>query len=255
VVGDDAPLFENVYQAAKLVLFTPRHTQMLNGKPTLRRAECTVRPEGKTWLGELRGTDALQHNAEIIATMLRSAAVRSQYPKHMRGHIVGSIDWRDPEAPLLDYRSTRAQYIEMFGACLRNASSQSAIDLLRSTLRAGQDVILAETDGPHLDRRNDYLAQKLDFAEDGCLLVTREAFRAVAADTRHCFGHCWTFAKALVGDETWQVPLEVEFPRRARKRIAEAISKSQNADEAFRARKAARAAATRASRGDQHTDS
>lgn len=87
------PLFENAYQAAKIAPWTCRHTQMLNGEAVLKRGEFTLPiPAGKL-ASTITSGQAWKANKQVISEILSSSCpIRSQYPKHLRRHIIGSID-------------------------------------------------------------------------------------------------------------------------------------------------------------------
>ena len=197
------PRFENVYQAAKVAIWTPKHCQMLNGRPVLKRQETTLFDGDLERLkSEITGGEAQAANADVITRMLdpTAPAIRSQYPKHLRGHIIGSIDWDDLGAPLLAYGAARAKYGEQFQRALEHsAPARQILHELRQALEEGKRILIAETDGPDLCKRSEYLRAGVeDFTEEGLMRVTATSWRVVSADLTRCFGHCWYVARLLL---------------------------------------------------------
>ena len=140
------PLFENAYQAAKVAPWTCKHTQMLNGKAVLKRDEITLPFDDGDIASNNTSGQAWTANKDVINEILSSSLpIRSQYPKHIRKHITGSIDWRDRDAHLMNYAATRECYGDMFADCI-NANSQ-ALQIIRGVkeaLAAGENVIICK---------------------------------------------------------------------------------------------------------------
>ena len=239
------PLFENLYQAAKVSTFTPRHNQMLNGRSVLVRDMKKFFGDGSARrIADITGREALEANYTVIQRMLRADAqpIRSQFPKHMRSNIIGSIDWDNLDGSLLSYSEARKQYGKLFQESMEN--SNTAVDLLgklAEALSQGKRIVIAETDGPDLSLRQKYIEKGVEyFDEDGLMLVTPKAFSVVSSDLSKCFGHCWHVARALLN-----LPSDFNtFPLKEIS-IADSLSEAMLAHRVFTEMKASRAKATR----------
>jgi len=243
-------LFENAYQAAKVAPWTCNHTQMLNGKAVLRRGEFTLPFDDGEIASNITSGQAWTANKDVINEILSSSCpIRSQYPKHLRRHIIGSIDWRDRRAPLMDYAATRASYGEMFSDCINaNLEALHIISGIKEALTAGENVVICETDGPCLERREDYLAAGVeDFAGDGLLRVTTKAWDVVSADMSRCLGHCWHLAR-IVLDMNHVASIQ---PSICEDTIATLVLRTKATDTAFRHAKTAKAQETRKRNRDE----
>lgn len=244
------PLFENAYQAAKVAPWTCKHTQMLNGKAVLKRGEFTLPFDDAQIASTITSGQAWTANKDVINEILSSSLpIRSQYPKHLRKHIIGSIDWRDRRAPLLDYATTRECYGEMFADCINaNTKALHIISGVKEALAAGESVVICETDGPCLEKREDYLAAGVeDFAADGLLRVTTKAWDVVSADLSRCFGHCWHLARMV---------LRINHVAPVRRSICEdtfatLVLRTKAADKAFHEAKKEKARETRKRNRDE----
>ena len=241
------PRFENVYQAAKVAVWTPNHSQMLNGRAVLKRQETTLFNEDLGRLtSAITGREAQAANAETIRSMLDPTApsIRSQYPKHIRGHIVGSIDWDDLDAPLLGYGAARAKYGEQFQRALEHSAPTRQLLLeLRQALAEGKRILIAETDGPDLCQRSDYLRAGVEeFTEDGLMRVTATSWQVVSGDLSRCFGHCWHVARLLL-----DLPnIHSAAPQGlSPQTLAESVKRAKDAHAAFRRDIASKTAATK----------
>ena len=243
---DGSPWFENVYQAAKVSAWTPKHTQLLNNKAVFKRNETLLFADcSELLVPEITGRQALQENAVAIGGMLNpeAAPIRSQYPKHIRSCIIGSIDWDNLDGPLLGYSAVREKYGEQFEKCLKH--SKAAVQLmqkLRAALMKGERILIAETDGPDLSRRPDYLRAGVEeFNEDGIMLVTEKAWEVVSADITRCFGHCWHIARLLLDLPNSHQNI-AQLPRAS---IADCVLKAKRVHDDFNKGKASKAAATK----------
>lgn len=247
------PRFENVYQAAKVAVWTPHHCQMLNGRPVLKRQETTLfSDEPGRLTSEITGAEAQAANADTIRRMLDPAApaIRSQYPKHMRGHIVGSIDWDDLDAPLLKYGAARAKYGEQFQRALEHsASARQLLHELRQALGQGKRILIAETDGPDLCKRSEYLRAGVEeFTEDGLMRVTAASWQVVSSDLTRCFGHCWHVARLLLDLPNVHSAAPQGVPVQT---LAENVERAKEAHGAFKRSIASKRAATKKRRLEQ----
>lgn len=149
----------------------------------------------------------------------------------------------------MDHAATRASYGEMFADCINaNPEALHIISGVKEALAAGENVVICETDGPCLDKREEYLnAGVEEFTADGLLRVTTQAWDVVSADMSRCFGHCWHLARMVLGIS------HVAFFRRSvcEETIATLILRTQAADKAFREAKKAKGRETRKRKRDE----
>jgi hypothetical protein len=241
------PRFENIYQAAKVAVWTPKHCQMLNQKPVFRRSETTLFADmdGGKLVSEITGREALVANADVIGRMVDPAmpAVRSQYPKHLRSCIIGSIDWDDLDAPLLGYGAVRKQYGDQFQKSLKHsAAARQVLDSLGEALKQGKRILIAEPDGPDLYKRSEYLRAGVEeFTEDGLMRVTAQSWQVVSADLTRCFGHCWHVARLLLDLPNVHPAAEPV----TRLTLEDCMQKSRQTHDNFRSSKASKTASTK----------
>jgi len=245
------PLFENAYQAAKFCVWSPRHSQMLNGKVAFRTEgfECPGElMRGGVRIDALRGREVWEAEGDRMKAVLEShVPIRSKFPKHMRKCIVGAINWKDISGPLLNYQEGRRHYGDMFTDCVQhNSPSMALLHKIRTTLEAGSDVIIAETDGPHLSAQEEYAQQGLDFSlNTGLLHLTEEAFRFAYRDVEHIFGHGYWLAAQVLSLPT---PAAQPHAQLSQRTLQKARDDARQTDDRFRLAKNAKAAETRASK-------
>ena len=199
-------------------------------------------------LSHVTGRMAVAENVDVLRKMMTADAhpIRSQYPKHMRQKISGSIDWENLDGPLLDYTNSRKQYGDMFQRCLdASPRSQRLLQTLRQEIINGKRVVIAETDGPDLLQRDIYIEKGVEeFTTDGLMRVTPKAWEVVSNDTSRCFGHCWHICRLLL-DLPNEHPTSIRFDDML---VTDLIAEAKRTDKQFRISKKVKAKKTREKR-------
>lgn len=115
----------------------------------------------------------------------------------------GSIDENDR----LDYIQSRKR-IYVYEYC-RLVKKEAKFQELQDRLKAGENLLIIEVDGPHQESLN-YYKQKYgvgnDFIESSTMLVNKDNINVMLNDPKHPFGHGYCLAMALLNKEVeWNV--------------------------------------------------
>lgn len=105
----------------------------------------------------------------------------------------------DDDAPRLSYVEARSEiYIPIYKRLVRRAPQYA--ELLRR-LRGGENLLIAEVDGPHEESNAHYEATYgVAPVERGTILASPATLDVLRRDTRHPYGHGYCLAEALLED-------------------------------------------------------
>jgi len=156
----------------------------------------------------------------------RDKLMRNPYPvrypvgiKH-RSECIGvfaeTSDGQVDTLHLLGYAEARQKvYVYQYARLVR---PQPDFARLQKRLKAGENLLIIETDGPHQESVDHYV--KLYGADKDCIvdstvLATKDNLRMLMADTKHPFGHGYVLAACLLDKEKEWLLADDALPKAA----------------------------------------
>ena len=192
---DKGRIFENIYQGSKCYLRVPKVTSKYAAASPIIAWEWPEEEHAGMIDGKLILYDQYFHWRDTLQN--HSIAVRTPVGWKYRHTCVGAFKDGDFDH-VLDYVEARKQiYLPLYSSLVRQ---QPQFQELVDRYKSGENLLIAEQDGPHQESLLHYKAKyevQDDFITDLTMLATKDHLNIMLHDTKHPFGHGYCLAAAI----------------------------------------------------------